>query len=194
MKKTLIIVDPQYDFIEGGKLAVEGGTAALNKVVEYILSGEVGMVITTQDWHCPDHCSFVHYGGEFPEHCVADTHGAEIYAPIVQAITTMNIFWLNYKKGQRKEAFTAFNGNPTRYLDHLAYNINDLSGEDQCIFSKSEEVQICGLAGDICVMNTAAALKEMHPVILDNLTASLDDNNFRFLATELDIPIIEAVW
>lgn len=192
MKKTLIIVDPQYDFIEGGKLAVNGGTAALDKVVEYILSGEVGMVITTQDWHCPDHCSFTHFGGEFPEHCVADTHGSEIYAPIIEAIMTMNIFWLNYKKGQKNEAFTAFNEHPRRYLDHLAYNTT--FGEELCIFNKSEEVQICGLAGDICVMNTAKALKDMNPVILDNLTASLDDNNFRFLATQFNIPIIEAAW
>lgn len=191
MKKTLIIVDPQYDFIEGGKLAVNGGTAALDKVVEYILSGEVGMVITTQDWHCPDHCSFTHFGGEFPEHCVAGTHGAEIYTPIIEAILSKNIFWFNYKKGQKNEAFTAFRGNSHKYFDHTSYGTTD---GNACIFNNSEEVQICGLAGDICVMNTAKALKEMHPVILDNLTASLDDNNFRFLATELDIPIIEAVW
>lgn len=191
MKKTLVIVDPQYDFIEGGKLAVEGGTAALDKVAEYILSGEVGMVIITQDWHCPDHCSFTHFGGEFPEHCVAGTHGAEIYAPIMKAILSKDIFWINYKKGQKNEAFTAFNSYPHKYFDHISYGTTE---EESCIFDKSEEVQICGLAGDICVMNTAAALKEMHPVILDNLTASLDEGNFRTLATELDIPIIEAVW
>lgn len=192
MKKTLIIVDPQYDFIEGGKLAVEGGTAALDKVVEYILSGEVGMVITTQDWHCPDHCSFTHFGGEFPEHCIAGTYGAEIYAPIVQAILSKDIFWLNYKKGQKNEAFTAFHNYPHKYFDHISYGTTD--GDNTCIFNNSEEVQICGLAGDICVMNTAAALKDVNPVILDNLTASLDDGNFRTLATELNIPIIEAVW
>lgn len=191
MKKTLIIVDGQFDFIEGGKLAVEGGTAALDKVVEYILSGEVGMVITTQDWHCPDHCSFTHFGGEFPEHCVAGTHGAEIYTPIIEAILSKDIFWLNYKKGQKNEAFTAFRSNPHKYFDHTSYSTTD---GNTCIFNNSEEVQICGLAGDICVMNTAKALKDMNPVILDNLTASLDDNNFRFLATELNIPIIEAVW
>ena len=191
MKKTLIIVDPQYDFIEGGKLAVEGGTAALDKVAEYILSGEVGMVIITQDWHCPDHCSFTHFGGEFPEHCIAGTHGAEIYAPIMEAILSKNIYWINYKKGQKNEAFTAFNSCPRKYFNQIAYGTTE---EASCIFDKSEEVQICGLAGDICVMNTANALKEMNPVILDNLTASLDDNNFRFLATELNIPIIEATW
>lgn len=187
MKKTLIIVDPQYDFIEGGKLAVEGGTLALDHVVEYILSGEVGNVVLTQDWHRPDHCSFIPFGGEFPEHCVAGTHGAEIYNPIINAIMEKNIYTLIYKKGHDAEAFTAFSKSPRKYFDHLEYETTD----GTIIFNKGEEVQICGLAGDICVMNTAVALKEMNPVIIDNLTASLDDNNFRALANQFEIPIIE---
>ena len=36
-KITLIIVDPQYDFIEGGKLPVKGGTKALDNVVAIII-------------------------------------------------------------------------------------------------------------------------------------------------------------
>lgn len=47
MNKTLIIVDPQYDFIEGGKLPVTGGKAALDRIVEYLDSGELSMVILT---------------------------------------------------------------------------------------------------------------------------------------------------
>ena len=38
---TLIIVDPQYDFIEGGKLPVKGGRKALENVAELIRSGEL---------------------------------------------------------------------------------------------------------------------------------------------------------
>lgn len=189
MKKTLVIVDAQYDFIENGKLAVAGGTKALDNIAEYLKSGEVGCVITTQDWHCPDHCSFEPYGGDFPEHCVQGTHGSEIYWPIMDSILSMNILHLNYKKGQYHEAFTAFKGqNYREYLDHIEYETTD---EMNCIFNKSEEVQICGLAGDICVMNTAIALKAMNPVIIDNLTASLDDGNFRALASQHGITLIE---
>ena len=90
-KITLIIVDPQYDFIEGGKLPVKGGTVALDNVVTLLESGKVGQVITTQDWHFGGHCSFKDFGGDFPEHCVENTHGVQIYQPILDAIRKNNI-------------------------------------------------------------------------------------------------------
>lgn len=34
------------------------------------------MVVTTQDWHPSNHVSFVEFGGSWPSHCVANTHGA----------------------------------------------------------------------------------------------------------------------
>ena len=40
-------------------------------------------------------------------------------------------------------------------------------------------------------MQTAITLKDLNPVIADNLTASLDDGNFRTLADQNDITIIE---
>lgn len=65
MNKTLIIVDAQYDFMEGGKLPVEGATKALNNIVSLIESGEYSTIITTQDWHNGKHCSFKEQGGVF---------------------------------------------------------------------------------------------------------------------------------
>ena len=86
MNKTLIIVDAQYDFMEGGKLPVKGATKALNNIVALLESEEYSLIITTQDWHNGKHCSFKEQGGIFPEHCVQGTHGADIYAPIAEAI------------------------------------------------------------------------------------------------------------
>ena len=40
-------------------------------------------------------------------------------------------------------------------------------------------------------MNTAIALKDLKPVIIDNMTASLSDENFRTLADINGITIIE---
>lgn len=190
MNKTLIIVDAQYDFMEDGKLPVQGATKALDSIVEYLNSGEISTVITTQDWHCGKHESFVSEGGQFPEHCVQGTHGADIYAPIEEAIKNNNIFCITLLKGCHSEEFTAFTHISEKYSHWLEYSTTDFS-DPYIQFHEDEVVQICGLAGDICVMNTAIALKELNPVIIDNLTASIDDNNFRYLADLNNISIIE---
>lgn len=85
----LVIIDPQYDFVEGGALAVPGGAAALN--VAEVLATKFARVVISQDWHPADHKSFasqhgvapftiVQLGGQdqvaWPDHCVQGTGGA----------------------------------------------------------------------------------------------------------------------
>lgn len=189
MNKTLIIVDAQYDFIEGGKLAVPGGKHALDNIVEYLDSGEISTVITTQDWHCGKHLSFKSEGGEFPEHCVMNTRGADIYDPIIDAIHRNNIFWLKLYKGGYTEEFTAFLKKTDGYAHWQEYSTTDYENS-YLLFHKDEIVEICGLAGDICVMNTAIALKDLKPVIIDSMTASLNEDSFRYLADTNSITIV----
>lgn len=189
MNKTLIIVDAQYDFMEGGKLPVEGATKALNNIVSLIKSGEYSTIITTQDWHNGKHCSFKEQGGEFPEHCVRYTHGADIYDPIVDAIK-FKYMTFNLKKGQCSEEFSAFKS-PTRGYKHWKEYYTTDADTSLIQFHEDEVVHICGLAGDICVMNTAIVLKDLRPSIIDNCTASLNDDNFRKLADLNGINIIE---
>jgi nicotinamidase/pyrazinamidase len=190
MNKTLIIVDGQFDFIEGGKLPVKGGKQALDNIVDYLNSGEISMVITTQDYHCGKHCSFKEQGGDFPEHCVEGTHGADIYQPILDAIYKNNILWFPLQKGQYLEAFSAFDHRTEGYSHWKEYTTTDKE-TPYIQFHEDEIIQICGLAGDICVMQTAIALKDINPVIIDNMTASLSDENFRKLADLNNITIIE---
>lgn len=190
MNKTLIIVDSQHDFMEGGKLPVAGATVALNNIADYLNSGEVSLAITTQDWHIGKHESFKEQGGDFPEHCVKGTYGADIYEPILEAIQKNNILHYNLKKGEYIEEFSAFTHKVKDYSHWKEYATTD------CItpyiqFHDEEQIIICGLAGDICVMNTALALKESNPVIADNLTASLNDGNFRALAAHNNVLITE---
>ena len=85
---TLLIVDPQYDFIEDGKLPVKGGKEALDNVAKFINNhaSEISDIIVTKDWHKADHCSFKAFGGKFPEHCIAESFGAKVYIPIQDAI------------------------------------------------------------------------------------------------------------
>jgi nicotinamidase/pyrazinamidase len=189
MNKTLIIVDPQYDFIEGGKLPVEGGKKALDNIVEYLNSGELSMVIVTQDWHNGTHCSFKEQGGQWPEHCVEGTLGANIYKPILDAIEKNHIMVYYLQKGHYLEAYSAFRRQTEGYAHWKEYSTEDTK-EPYIQFHEDEIVQICGLAGDVCVMSTAIVLKDVKPVIIENLTASLDTDNFRKLADINGITII----
>lgn len=188
MNKTLIIVDPQYDFIEGGKLAVEGGHAALDNIVDYLDESEdLSTIIITQDWHNGSHCSFKDYGGQWPEHCVQGTHGAAIYKPILDVIKKKNLHVYYIQKGKVLEEYTAFLGRIATWPNWISYKT---SNDNYMNFHKDEVVEICGLAGDICVMNTAIALKAVNPVIIEEMTACIDSNNFRWLADQNDIKIV----
>jgi nicotinamidase/pyrazinamidase len=56
--KSLIIVDVQYDFCEGGALAVPGGSQVI-PLINALRSGcDWRVVVLTQDWHPPTHASF----------------------------------------------------------------------------------------------------------------------------------------
>lgn len=151
----LIIVDPQYDFIEGGKLPVEGGTKALDNVANLIKKGDIGQVIITKDWHPADHVSFEHFGGKFPEHCIQNSYGAKVYQPIIDAIKEANVEILEIiTKGMDREEFSAIEPFPVKRRNSFIFDLTDGStlslGDDNVI--------LCGLAGDICVLNTLDAL------------------------------------
>ena len=190
MNKTLIIVDAQYDFMEDGKLPVNGATKALDNIAALIESGEYSTIITTQDWHNGKHCSFKEQGGVFPEHCVQGTHGADIYAPIEKAIQKGGYFNFNLKKGMNLEEFSAFEDKISGYPHWKEYKTTD-STCPYIQFHEDEIVHICGLAGDICVMTTAVKLKELNPSIIENCTASIENETFKILADRYDINIIE---
>lgn len=190
MNKTLIIVDAQNDFMEGGKLPVEGATKALDNIVTLIEKGKYSRIITTQDWHNGKHCSFKEQGGVFPEHCVQGTHGADIYAPIKKAIQKEGYFNINLKKGKNLEEFSAFEDKTSGYPHWKEYKTTD-SECPYVQFHEDEIVHICGLAGDICVMTTALKLKDLNPSIIESCTASIDNETFRILSDRYNVNIIE---
>ena len=71
---ALVIVDVQNDFLPGGALGVAEGERIFEPIGE--LAPRFARVYATRDWHPADHSSFAQYGGPWPVHCVADTHGA----------------------------------------------------------------------------------------------------------------------
>lgn len=98
MKRALILVDVQTDFLPGGALAVPDGDAIV-PVINRLMPG-FELIIATQDWHPADHGSFAanHPGKAvfdqatlaglpqtlWPVHCVQGTHGAAFAPALLQ--------------------------------------------------------------------------------------------------------------
>lgn len=86
MAKAIVVVDMLNDFVreehEGGKGKLVVGGA--EKIVENIgrIKGTAGiynvLVIYANDAHAQEDPEFIGYGGQWPEHCVKGTKGAEV--------------------------------------------------------------------------------------------------------------------
>jgi nicotinamidase/pyrazinamidase len=131
--KALLIVDVQNDFCTGGTLAVPDG----EEVVPVIntLMDRFSLIIASKDWHPARSKHFE----KWPKHCVQNTYGAAFHPQLNDE--NINEVFL---KGTGTEddgysAFEATNNNLEQYLkDH---KVNDL--------------YVCGLATDYCVLSSA---------------------------------------
>ena len=78
MKRALVVVDMQLDFMAGGALPVPRADEVVpivNRLIREALADGWHLFFTA-DWHPPDHASFRSEGGPWPSHCVAGTEGA----------------------------------------------------------------------------------------------------------------------
>jgi nicotinamidase/pyrazinamidase len=101
----LLVVDLQYDFLPGGRLAVTGGDEIIIPINR--LGRRFDNVAMTQDWHPSGHISFASshpgaspfevmdlpYGPQvlWPDHCVWDTPGAQFSKDIELPHSQMTI-------------------------------------------------------------------------------------------------------
>lgn len=172
--QTLVIVDFQRDFYEfDGSLYVKDGETILGNVIDYIFRhhDEISDVVFTIDWHPIDHCSFKDNGGTWPSHCVQYTEGAGIPDTLIDAVHRFNIPFKFFIKGNNKdhEEYGAFDSIGTYYVHDTKalVTVNNISRNCHTLFD-SNNVVVCGIAGDYCVMNTIKNLKKYNgPVDLD---------------------------
>ncbi|MDE3074753.1 MAG: isochorismatase family protein [Chloroflexota bacterium] len=80
---ALVIVDPQNDFCPGGALPVPHGDLIFGNINR--LQPHFRHVLATQDWHPPNHSSFLPQGGPWPPHCIRDTDGAGLHRSLDRA-------------------------------------------------------------------------------------------------------------
>lgn len=143
----IVIVDCQYDFIDGS-LACRHSREAVQQLVDFINHHEVRCLYTS-DWHNETNGSFKIHGGIWPVHCVAGTHGAalaEAFTKEVKAEENRPQENTVFLKGRRDdvEEYSAFNG---------------INGEGKALHEvASSHVYVGGIASEYCVKETVLAL------------------------------------
>jgi nicotinamidase/pyrazinamidase len=142
---TLIIIDVQNDFCEGGSLPVNGGAAVATAISTYVQDNRRAYdhVVATRDFHLEpgDHFSdepdFV---STWPAHCVIGTPGADFH-PNLELAPIETVF----SKGEREAAYSGFEGaadDGTPLAEWLRKH-------------EVDTVDIVGIATDHCVRATA---------------------------------------
>lgn len=147
--RTLLVVDVQNDFIEGGALGVAGGTRLAEDLDAYLTlraDFRYDRVMASRDVHKPDTSNGGHFSPEpdfnvsFPTHCVSGTPGAEY------AFRNLHHVHVNIVKGWDEPAFSALEG-VTGQNDR----VSDLRWY-------GDDVHVCGIATDFCVVATVMDL------------------------------------
>jgi nicotinamidase/pyrazinamidase len=168
MKRALVLVDIQYDFLLGGPLAVPDGDAILPFVIDLMGSGhDYDLLVVSQDRHPPGHGSFAsaHAGAEpftlgelaglpqmlWPDHCVEGTRGADLAEEIEEllikeAAAGRRIHRVKKGVDRNVDSYSAFFDNARRH---------DTGLRSILLEQDVDEVDIVGLALDYCVKYTA---------------------------------------
>lgn len=154
MKKLLIVVDYQVDFVDGalgfaGAEGLDGPIAA--RIAEYRAAGDD--VVFTYDTHGNNYAS-TQEGRKLPvPHCIAGSAGWELYGETGRSASPDDLRF-------RKPTFPSLE--LAEWLKGRAYR----------------QVELCGLVSHICVLSNAvmvkAALPETEVVVDAALTASYD--------------------
>lgn len=172
--KTLVIVDFQYDFCDReGSLYVPGAEEALYNIITLLNSNTVGQVIFTADWHPLQHCSFKENGGDWPIHCLEYTKGAAINNKLIQLCINFKIPFTVITKGSNKDKEEFGIKLVNDIFTYEVYYVTSKASKLAEIYYKNNVI-VCGLAGDYCVLNTLKNIKEINPKVFLPGIASID--------------------
>ena len=148
MRKILIIIDMQNDFIDAA-LGTKEAVAIVEAVKEKIRSFPAEDVIATMDTHDEGYMQ-TQEGKNLPVmHCIKGTDGWKIRPDIAELLTGAKI----YEK-------------PTFGSTALAADLKDLSEKEEI------ELELIGLCTDICVVSNALLLKATMPEVKISVDAA----------------------
>ena len=141
MRKILVVIDMQKDFIDGS-LGTAEAVAIVPNVVEKIKSYDTENIFATRDTHQTDYMS-TQEGANLPvEHCIEGTPGWEINGDVAAALKGAKII-----------------NKPTFGSVELAQEIKKIADKEEI------EIELVGLCTDICVASNALILKAFMPEV-----------------------------
>ena len=137
MKKVLIVVDMQNDFITGA-LANPEGQKIVTKIADYIKNFD-GDIIATQDTHTESYLNTLE-GKNLPvPHCIINTDGWKLVPEIAEAL-------------KLREKDTS-----VKYREKFSFGCPGVA--DIVARGLYDEVILCGVCTDICVISNALLIK-----------------------------------
>ncbi|MHA6204726.1 bifunctional nicotinamidase/pyrazinamidase [Dyella soli] len=166
---ALIVVDVQPDFMPGGALACHEGDAIVAGIGDLLKRRVFQTVVATQDWHPAGHISFAsshpgrapferiplygHAQTLWPPHCVQESAGAALHPAIDWSGVDTVI-----RKGEDPavDSYSGFREN------HGPGGRRPATGLADWLSARGvDEVYVCGLARDVCVLWTAQDAVEL---------------------------------
>ena len=156
MRKILIVVDMQNDFITGS-LGTKEAVGIVPEVLKKIREYDINDIYVTRDTHQADYLS-TNEGRHLPvEHCIENSWGWELQDDVKNAVKGAVIV--------DKPTFgsTKLAAMLSRVYDELPASAND---------TKELSIELIGLCTDICVVSNALLLKAQMPEI----TIRVDSN------------------
>lgn len=163
MKKLLIVVDYQKDFVDGSlgfEKAQSLEEGIVNRIKEYKSSGDE--VVFTLDTHYEDYFDTVE--GKFlpVKHCIKNTDGHKLYGKV------------------------AFLSEGCKMFEKLTFPSSDLLIYLQ--ENNYQEIELCGVVTNICVISNAVIAKAARPnarIIVNRTLSASNDDNLERLSVEI---------
>ncbi|MBQ7758004.1 cysteine hydrolase family protein [Anaerotignum sp.] len=151
MKKILIVVDMQNDFIDGS-LGTPEAEAIVENVVAKINTYTKDCVYATRDTHQDDYLQ-TQEGENLPVvHCIEGTHGWEINEKVKAALGTAVVV--------NKPTFGSLQLADMMMMEFFGHELSEC------------EIELVGLCTDICVVSNAMILKARLPEVKISVDSS----------------------
>lgn len=165
MRKILIVVDMQNDFLTGS-LGCNEADIIINNVISKIKQYDQNNVYATKDTHYENYLDTAE-GKMLPvRHCIKNTKGWDIENNISELLDPNNIF--------EKSSFGCM---------ELANHLYEISKNEDI------EIELVGRCTDICVISNALILKTLMP----NIKIKLDTKSVSGVTKELNDAAIEVM-
>ena len=151
-RKVLIVIDMQYDFIDGA-LANKDAEAIVKPICDLIKGEEWDEIVLTRDTHYRDYSTTAE-GKKLPvPHCIEGTKGWLVHEDIVKAVMET--------------------GRMPVYIDKPTFGYKGWNNW----YLEDADITVVGTCTDICVVSNVLILKAMFPEanikVIDNLCAGL---------------------